>query len=187
MRIAGLIFFVIAGLLSAIIGNYVLVFGSFAFAVGIYTNSISFFECIVFLAIYIPFITLLDLLADLPRWVNYLVVALAGFIVVFKRISLLVSLIIQLIFPFISIAVHIFTIIFVVINAEWWKAIITAFLPGFAQIYWAIVEWHNIGFRESYFTSVLLCYIFIIILKYILLFYGTYLSKKAVQEDSYKG
>jgi hypothetical protein len=185
MRLAGIIFFISCGLLSAIIGFYASAIVSIVFAVGLYMNLIGFIQGLLFLVIFTSYFFLTDPV-DLPFWADYLFILMVSSIILFisKRTVMLASLIVQVIFPFLSIAVHIFTIIFVAINVGWWKSIITAFLPGFAQIYWAIIEWQNTGFRESYFIIVLLWYIFILILKYILQFYGIYLSSQDKKQDS---
>ena len=99
---------------------------------------------------------------DLPIWIGILIVI--PFMV--PPICFYTLNTLNVLYSFVSIAIHIYTIIYAFLNVIWWKVILTAVLPGVAQVYWFIIEWRDKGIRGSLFSMLMLWYLLGIIIIY---------------------
>lgn len=115
------------------------------------------FCCMVF-----PFQAYLSWVLGLPFWAS-LIIVLPLF---FPQTGFHISLILCSTYRFISIAIHIYTIVFA-FSHIWWKGILTAVLPGISQIYWFVADGQTKGFGNSTFCTILLWYVFGLIITYI--------------------
>lgn len=102
-------------------------------------------------------------LIGLPIWASMIIVAL--FII--PPICFYTNMALCFVYMFISIAIHVYTIVFAFMHT-WWKGILTAVLPGISEVYWFTVDGQAKGFRNSLFCTILLWYVFGLIMTYVM-------------------
>jgi len=114
-------------------------------------------------------------LVGLPYWISGLIAA----VFLIPPIAFYTNMGLLLIFNYLSIGIHIYTVVFA-FREIWWKGIVTLVLPGISQVYWFIIEATNIGIHQSVFCRIMLAYIFALALRFIspLLFKSSREQKK---------
>ncbi len=114
------------------------------------------------------------------HWILELPILLSALIVllfIIPPVSFYTNLALSFIYMYVSIGIHLYTIIFA-FAISWWKGILTIFLPGISQIYWFFAESSTKGYKNSIFCIIMLIYLFGLIVTYIFpIFISTVIKK----------
>jgi hypothetical protein len=104
----------------------------------------------------------LNWIVGVPYWISVLIAT--AFLV--PPASYYTNIALLAVYSYVSIGVHIYTIIFA-FTISWWKALLTIILPGISEIYWFVVEAKSKEYKKSIFCIVMLVYAFGLIVRFL--------------------
>ena len=116
--------------------------------------------------------TSLHFLLGLPNWLSIPIVVL----LLIPPASYYTNMVLIPAYTFISIGVHLYTVVFAFTHA-WWKAALTLVLPGISEVYWFIDEASQKDFKTSAYCTILMIYVLGLIVRFISPILATSLAK----------